>query len=170
MGNRFFVISFTKKLRFKLFSYVALVYFISNLYFNSIGIGVLHLFLIMTASILNIEFSDQFLLFYLTCSDVFTEKKEKTKNVPNLSVLAESSLLLLMKGWWSGGFGYGLWIGILVASGFSVVPVPSLVWKNEFELSGGSSTKVGLFKYICYFYCLMDYDLENREMCVCVCV
>lgn len=44
-------------------------------------------------------------------------------------------------GWWSGGFGYGLWIGILVASGFSVIPVPSAVWKNEFRLSGRSSTK-----------------------------
>jgi hypothetical protein len=49
-----------------------------------------------------------------------------------------------VKGWWSGGFGYGLWIGVLVASGFSVVPVPSLLWKNEFELSGRSSPKVGL--------------------------
>ncbi|XP_057956142.1 Holliday junction resolvase MOC1, chloroplastic [Malania oleifera] len=45
------------------------------------------------------------------------------------------------QGWWSGGFGYGLWIGILVASGFSVVPVPSFTWKNEFELSGGPSSK-----------------------------
>ena len=49
-----------------------------------------------------------------------------------------------MKGWWSGGFGYGLWIGVLVASGFSVVPVPSTSWKKEFELTGKSSTKVGL--------------------------
>lgn len=49
-----------------------------------------------------------------------------------------------MKGWWSGGFGYGLWIGVLVASGFSVVPVPSVSWKKEFELTGKSSTKVGL--------------------------
>ncbi|XP_040994757.1 Holliday junction resolvase MOC1, chloroplastic-like [Juglans microcarpa x Juglans regia] len=45
------------------------------------------------------------------------------------------------QGWWSGGFGYGLWIGILVASGFSVVPVPSILWKNQFELFGGRSTK-----------------------------
>ncbi|KAI4373640.1 hypothetical protein MLD38_011746 [Melastoma candidum] len=45
------------------------------------------------------------------------------------------------QGWWSGGFGYGLWIGILVASGFSVVPVPSLVWKNLFELSGNGPSK-----------------------------
>ncbi|XP_027100946.1 Holliday junction resolvase MOC1, chloroplastic-like isoform X2 [Coffea arabica] len=45
------------------------------------------------------------------------------------------------QGWWSGGFGYGLWIGILVASGFSVIPVPSAVWKNGFRLSGSSSTK-----------------------------
>ncbi|KAI5673517.1 hypothetical protein M9H77_13881 [Catharanthus roseus] len=45
------------------------------------------------------------------------------------------------QGWWSGGFGYGLWIGVLVASGFSVVPVPSLVWKNEFKLSGSKFSK-----------------------------
>lgn len=45
------------------------------------------------------------------------------------------------QGWWSGGFGYGLWIGILVASGFSVVPVPSSLWKNEFQLSGNGSSK-----------------------------
>jgi hypothetical protein len=45
-----------------------------------------------------------------------------------------------MKGWWSGGFGYGLWIGVLVASGFSVVPVPSMTWRNGFELAGGRST------------------------------
>ncbi|KAL5160073.1 Holliday junction resolvase MOC1, chloroplastic [Glycine soja] len=40
------------------------------------------------------------------------------------------------QGWWSGGFGYGLWIGILVASGFSVIPVPSFTWKAKFELNG----------------------------------
>ncbi|CAA0805876.1 Unknown protein [Striga hermonthica] len=45
------------------------------------------------------------------------------------------------QGWWSGGFGYGLWIGILVASGYSVVPVPSVLWKNEFKLSGFQSSK-----------------------------
>lgn len=45
------------------------------------------------------------------------------------------------QGWWSGGFGYGLWIGVLVASGFSVVPVPSAVWKNEFRLCGTRSSK-----------------------------
>ncbi|KAL6341846.1 hypothetical protein AAG906_038091 [Vitis piasezkii] len=45
------------------------------------------------------------------------------------------------QGWWSGGFGYGLWIGILVASGFSVVPVPSTLWKNEFKLSGNGTSK-----------------------------
>ncbi|KAL8140164.1 hypothetical protein V2J09_006185 [Rumex salicifolius] len=44
-------------------------------------------------------------------------------------------------GWWSGGFGYGLWIGTLVASGFSVVPVPSSLWKNRFELSGSRYNK-----------------------------
>ncbi|XP_051120713.1 Holliday junction resolvase MOC1, chloroplastic-like [Andrographis paniculata] len=45
------------------------------------------------------------------------------------------------QGWWSGGFGYGLWIGILVTSGYTVVPVPSFLWKAEFKLSGNCSTK-----------------------------
>lgn len=45
------------------------------------------------------------------------------------------------QGWWSGGFGYGLWIGVLVASGFSVVTVPSSSWKKEFELARSSSSK-----------------------------
>ncbi|KAL5720259.1 Holliday junction resolvase moc1 [Ranunculus cassubicifolius] len=45
------------------------------------------------------------------------------------------------QGWWSGGFGYGLWIGVLVASGFNVVPVPSLLWKNYYELSGSRTSK-----------------------------
>ncbi|XP_044460696.1 Holliday junction resolvase MOC1, chloroplastic-like isoform X2 [Mangifera indica] len=45
------------------------------------------------------------------------------------------------QGWWSGGYGYGLWIGILVASGFSVVPVTPVMWKNEFKLLGGTAVK-----------------------------
>ncbi|ESQ50067.1 hypothetical protein EUTSA_v10002099mg [Eutrema salsugineum] len=45
------------------------------------------------------------------------------------------------QGWYSGGFGYGFWIGTLVASGFSVVPVPSSVWKRHFQLAGGNCTK-----------------------------
>ncbi|XP_047939003.1 Holliday junction resolvase MOC1, chloroplastic [Salvia hispanica] len=45
------------------------------------------------------------------------------------------------QGWWSGGFGYGLWLGVLVASGYSVVPVPASVWKNGFKLTGSRSSK-----------------------------
>ncbi|XP_058788336.1 Holliday junction resolvase MOC1, chloroplastic [Vicia villosa] len=45
------------------------------------------------------------------------------------------------QGWWSGGFGYGLWIGILVSAGFTVVPVPSFTWKAKFELSGSKTAK-----------------------------
>ncbi|XP_060197217.1 Holliday junction resolvase MOC1, chloroplastic-like isoform X1 [Lycium barbarum] len=45
------------------------------------------------------------------------------------------------QGWWSGGFGYGLWIGLLVASGFSVIPVPSSAWKSEFQLTRERSNK-----------------------------
>ncbi|GAB2246165.1 hypothetical protein Droror1_Dr00001658 [Drosera rotundifolia] len=45
------------------------------------------------------------------------------------------------QGWWCGGFNYGIWIGVLVASGFSVVPVPSALWKNSFELTGSGKSK-----------------------------
>ncbi|KAL9260537.1 Holliday junction resolvase MOC1, chloroplastic-like protein [Drosera capensis] len=45
------------------------------------------------------------------------------------------------QGWWCGGFNYGIWIGVLVASGFSVVPVPSALWKNSFEVTGSGTSK-----------------------------
>ncbi|XP_020585923.1 uncharacterized protein LOC110028429 isoform X2 [Phalaenopsis equestris] len=48
------------------------------------------------------------------------------------------------QGWWSGGFTYGLWIGILVASGFSVVPITSRLWKDQFQIFGSSYSKVVL--------------------------
>lgn len=70
------------------------------------------------------------------------EKVSKIKLQNFHSSSSESISFYLIKGWWSGGFGYGLWIGILVASGFSVVPIPSLTWKNWYGLSGGTSTKV----------------------------
>ncbi|CAA6669164.1 unnamed protein product [Spirodela intermedia] len=49
------------------------------------------------------------------------------------------------QGWWSGGYTYGLWIGILVASGFSVVPVSSRSWKDHFELFGSREAAIALF-------------------------
>lgn len=45
------------------------------------------------------------------------------------------------QGWWGSGFGYGIWIGTLVASGISVVPVVSLAWKRAMGLSGKAVTK-----------------------------
>ncbi|KAJ6845797.1 uncharacterized protein M6B38_285710 [Iris pallida] len=44
-------------------------------------------------------------------------------------------------GWWSGGFTYGLWLGVLVSSGFSVIPLSSQIWKDHFQLFRNSSTK-----------------------------
>ncbi|PPD75376.1 hypothetical protein GOBAR_DD27715 [Gossypium barbadense] len=67
--------------------------------------------------------------------------------VTGMIIIADAIIVLcgagmvVLHGWWSGGFGYGLWIGILVASGFSVVPVSSLSWKREFKLAGAGSTK-----------------------------
>ncbi|XP_020267994.1 uncharacterized protein LOC109843474 isoform X2 [Asparagus officinalis] len=70
------------------------------------------------------------------------------------------------QGWWSGGFTYGLWIGILVSSGFSVVPVSSRLWKDQFQLSRSSSSKVSLvgFQAIlwglsCIYLCLVLGDI-----------
>ncbi|KAH9317813.1 hypothetical protein KI387_019582, partial [Taxus chinensis] len=45
------------------------------------------------------------------------------------------------QGWWANGFGYGLWIGILVSLGFSVIPIPSMVWKKHFDLAGKTTCK-----------------------------
>lgn len=45
------------------------------------------------------------------------------------------------QGWWSGGFTYGLWLGVLVSSGFSVIPLSSRIWKDHFQLFRNSSTK-----------------------------
>ncbi|KAK8960093.1 hypothetical protein KSP40_PGU011040 [Platanthera guangdongensis] len=52
-----------------------------------------------------------------------------------------ASAISAFPGWWSGGFTYGLWIGILVASGFSVVPISSRLWKDQFQLYGSSCGK-----------------------------
>lgn len=95
-------------------------------------------------------------------------------------MFSEVYIVFSLKGWWTGGFGYGLWIGVLVASGYSVVPVPSLLWKNEFKLTGDRSNKVHLIIYLlpkiltssaelsmifgkqiyCYLFALQDYSRE----------
>lgn len=82
-------------------------------------------------------------------AEIISGKVNKNKKSKNCSNSFDSCwecffhFFSWIKGWWSGGFGYGLWIGILVALGFSVVPVSSISWKNKFELTGGMSTKVG---------------------------
>ncbi|XP_039129837.1 uncharacterized protein LOC120265953 isoform X1 [Dioscorea cayenensis subsp. rotundata] len=58
-----------------------------------------------------------------------------------VALLKPDGSVSLAQGWWSGGYTYGLWIGVLVASGFSVVPVTSHEWKNHYELSRSSSSK-----------------------------
>ncbi|XP_020518548.1 uncharacterized protein LOC18427156 isoform X2 [Amborella trichopoda] len=67
------------------------------------------------------------------------------------------------QGWWSGGFGYGLWIGILVTSGFSVVPIPSLLWKNHFELTGGTSTKDDSRNRACELFPSLSSSLKRKK-------
>ncbi|XP_039129838.1 Holliday junction resolvase MOC1, chloroplastic-like isoform X2 [Dioscorea cayenensis subsp. rotundata] len=59
-----------------------------------------------------------------------------------VALLKPDGSVSLAQGWWSGGYTYGLWIGVLVASGFSVVPVTSHEWKNHYELSRSSSSKM----------------------------
>jgi len=45
------------------------------------------------------------------------------------------------QGWYSTGFGYGAWVGILVASGFRVVPVRAQAWKKAAGICGREYTK-----------------------------
>ncbi|KAI3986252.1 hypothetical protein MKX01_028533 [Papaver californicum] len=60
---------------------------------------------------------------------------------PGTTAYVEQSTPFPTDGKQSGGFGYGIWTGVLVASGFSVVPVSSLMWKNHFELAGSRLSK-----------------------------
>lgn len=61
-------------------------------------------------------------------------------NVPHGSVAYVEQSTPIPKdgkqGWWGSGFGFGMWIGVLVASGFSVVPVPPVVWRRAMDFTG----------------------------------
>lgn len=67
------------------------------------------------------------------------------------------------QGWWSGGFGYGLWIGILVSSGFSVVPVPSILWKNVFGIAGGRFSKDDSRRVASLLFPSLDDQLKRKK-------
>ncbi|CAH1427249.1 unnamed protein product [Lactuca virosa] len=67
------------------------------------------------------------------------------------------------QGWWSGGFNYGLWIGVLVASQVSVVPVPSMRWKSEFKLSGNGSTKDNSRALACTLFPQISSSLRRKK-------
>ncbi|KAL0389281.1 UNVERIFIED_CONTAM: Holliday junction resolvase MOC1, chloroplastic [Sesamum calycinum] len=79
-----------------------------------------------------------------------------------LVTVSEVYLFVAPKGWWSGGFGYGLWIGILVASGYSVVPVPSLLWKMSLNSRGiaQARTTAGACHYSISLY---EFHVEKEE-------
>lgn len=67
------------------------------------------------------------------------------------------------QGWWCGGFGYGLWIGTLVASGFSVIPIPSMVWKKHFDLCGGNSQKDESRAIACSLFASLSPQLKRKK-------
>lgn len=52
--------------------------------------------------------------------------------------------MCLQQGWYGCGFGYGMWVGILMALGFRVVPVRAQAWKSAMGISGRQYTKVWL--------------------------
>jgi len=45
------------------------------------------------------------------------------------------------QGWYGTGFGYGVWVGVLMASGYKVVPVRAQAWKSAMGISGREYTK-----------------------------
>ncbi|KAH7674109.1 hypothetical protein IHE45_08G050300, partial [Dioscorea alata] len=67
------------------------------------------------------------------------------------------------QGWWSGGYTYGLWIGVLVASGFSVVPVTSHEWKNHYELSRSSSSKDDSREVASALFPSLSHQLKRKK-------
>lgn len=48
----------------------------------------------------------------------------------------------MCQGWYGTGFGYGVWVGVLMASGYKVVPVRAQAWKSAMGISGREYTKV----------------------------
>ncbi|CAF1701740.1 BnaC03g26630D [Brassica napus] len=67
------------------------------------------------------------------------------------------------QGWYSGGFGFGFWIGTLVTSGFSVVPVPSALWKRHFQLAGGNCTKDDSRRVASDLFPLLSSQLQRKK-------
>ncbi|KAF2582470.1 hypothetical protein F2Q68_00002058 [Brassica cretica] len=67
------------------------------------------------------------------------------------------------QGWYSGGFGFGFWIGTLVTSGFSVVPVPSALWKRYFQLAGGNCTKDDSRRVASELFPLLSSQLQRKK-------
>ncbi|KAL2653171.1 hypothetical protein R1flu_021299 [Riccia fluitans] len=45
------------------------------------------------------------------------------------------------QGWYITGYGYGVWLGILAAAGFTVIPVQAKVWKTALRICGKEFTK-----------------------------
>lgn len=67
------------------------------------------------------------------------------------------------QGWWCGGFGYGLWIGTLVASGFSVIPISSMVWKKHFDLPGRNLPKDESRAIACSLFASLSPQLKRKK-------
>ncbi|KAJ0232478.1 Holliday junction resolvase MOC1 [Hirschfeldia incana] len=67
------------------------------------------------------------------------------------------------QGWYSGGFGFGFWLGTLVTSGFSVVPVSSALWKRHFQLAGGNSTKDDSRRVASELFPLLSSQLKRKK-------
>jgi len=79
----------------------------------------------------------------------------------------------LLQGWYGCGFGYGMWVGILMALGFKVVPVRAQAWKSAMGISGRQYTKVCvLCQNSCtdnplnYSLCKCTFPLYRRVCCV----
>lgn len=45
------------------------------------------------------------------------------------------------QGWYSSGYSYGIWVGILATLGFTIIPVPACRWKRALGLVGCESPK-----------------------------
>ncbi|KAF8083890.1 hypothetical protein N665_0747s0003 [Sinapis alba] len=67
------------------------------------------------------------------------------------------------QGWYSGGFGFGFWLGTLVTSGFSVVPVSSALWKRHFQLAGGNCRKDDSRRVASELFPLLSPQLKRKK-------
>ncbi|OAE18204.1 hypothetical protein AXG93_406s1720 [Marchantia polymorpha subsp. ruderalis] len=67
------------------------------------------------------------------------------------------------QGWYITGYGYGVWLGILAAAGFKVIPVQARVWKTAMKICGKDFTKDDSRALASYIFPDLSLRLKRKK-------